>query len=567
MLILSFSCKSTSKIEDANSAGEPYVPDTSEAVSIPVPKRTSHSYFASIKKETVDLVETGSPDSLREAAAALYKTNDAEYQENERVLLAVAVNLMKIVYPSMNVAWEAPEVASSTPYLGAIDSARRGIYDSSTGNTDFLTLVLPSLVLLTSDVRSDYYSSANAALSTALEMRPDSVLANYLMGVLLRRQNRADDSLSYFSAAFNLAPENLEIQYARADAYRRSGRSNVALEKSEGLLVQYPQNVPVLELCAETAYELGDKNKAEQYIVQVLQIEPENARFVLFRARILMDKGDFIKASALLDMYARTNAPNRDYLLLRARQQRDWNKNTTAAGATIEQALSLYPDDLSVLVFAAQLASSANMKIGDRDALTFANQILTVDKDSLDAKIISVSELMKVGDYNNAYAVNSTLLSRKDCPQSVLYNQVDICLALKKNDEANRIASNLYAASPSDENAQQLHLKVLVAFGRKAEGIRLIDNLLPSANARMKSFLLYERSFFEADEEAVLNDLRSSLTSNPRNKDALYRLYEMYYAKKDWRKAQYYLKQVVALNPTDAALLKRNAELDSLINK
>ena len=83
----------------------------------------------------------------------------------------------------------------------------------------------------------------------------------------------------------------------------------------------------------------------------------------------------------------------------------------------------------------------------------------------------------------------------------------------------------------------------------------------------MKSFLLYEHSFIVSGEEAILADLRNSLTANPRNKDALYRLYQIYYNKKEYRKAQYYLKQVVALSPADETLLKLNAELETLLSK
>ena len=83
----------------------------------------------------------------------------------------------------------------------------------------------------------------------------------------------------------------------------------------------------------------------------------------------------------------------------------------------------------------------------------------------------------------------------------------------------------------------------------------------------MKSCLYYEKSFLEGSEEAVLVDLRSSLTANPRNKDALFRLYQIYYNKKEWRKAQYYLKQVVALSPSDDSLIKLNSELETLLSK
>ncbi|MCI6323077.1 tetratricopeptide repeat protein, partial [Treponema porcinum] len=70
----------------------------------------------------------------------------------------------------------------------------------------------------------------------------------------------------------------------------------------------------------------------------------------------------------------------------------------------------------------------------------------------------------------------------------------------------------------------------------------------------------------QGDENAALSDLRSSLIANPRNSDALFRLYQIYFDKKDYRKAQYYLKQVVALNPNDEEFHRLNDELTLLLN-
>ena len=85
------------------------------------------------------------------------------------------------------------------------------------------------------------------------------------------------------------------------------------------------------------------------------------------------------------------------------------------------------------------------------------------------------------------------------------------------------------------------------------------------SSAKIKSYLFYRRSFLQLTEEKQLADLRSSLISNPRNSDALFRLYEVYYGKKDYKKAQYYLRQVVAINPNDSSVKKLNEALTKLM--
>ena len=142
-----------------------------------------------------------------------------------------------------------------------------------------------------------------------------------------------------------------------------------------------------------------------------------------------------------------------------------------------------------------------------------------------------------------------------------------MCLALRRTTEASAIADRIYADSPDDEEAQTAYIKVLASSGQVAAANQLIAKLLPDANPKMKSFLYYERSFLQGSEDQSLADLRASLTANPRNKDSLYRLYKIYYGKKDWRRAQYYLKQVVALDPANSIYVRQNAELEKLLKR
>ena len=163
-IVLLWSCASTPKpaasteepvsvLEDEE---EPYVPSEDETVSIPIPKQTSRSYFSTISSTIMAQVENGSPASLKQAALSLRKSGNEGYEENEKVLLVTVTEMLTFAYPSQNVNWELPSVDRSNSYIGALDSARNSIYDSSTGNTDFLTLVLPSFVLLKDSVSSNY---------------------------------------------------------------------------------------------------------------------------------------------------------------------------------------------------------------------------------------------------------------------------------------------------------------------------------------------------------------------------------------------------------------------------
>ena len=174
---------------------------------------------------------------------------------------------------------------------------------------------------------------------------------------------------------------------------------------------------------------------------------------------------------------------------------------------------------------------------------------------------------MKSGEFQKAYDLSSSLITRSEDNANLIYEHIDICLALNKKTEAYNYAVKMYDKNRQDENAQIAYIKTLAANGQQNAASSLIASLLTSSSSKMKSFLYYQRSFFSSNEDAVLSDLRSSLTANPRNKDSLYRLYQIYYGKKDWRRSQYYLKQVVALDPSNTQYLTLNAELDSLQGK
>jgi len=543
---------------------EEYTADPSEGVTLKLPPKKSNGAFSGISPDVLAAVEDGGPEKLK-IAVGMLKKNNGVYTDSELILINVAFSLLSILYPSENFIAEIPPVKEMNPYTGALDSARQGVYDSSTGNVDFLTIVLPSVVLITSETRSDYYDESEAALKKGLSMHKDSVLANYLLGTLYKRQARYEEALVYLTKAYEDSYDNLECGNAMIQCMLKLNQKEKAYTSVKRLLNSYPQNKTVLKLCAETAFVNEDLTNAELYVARVLQQEPDNTSYILFRAKILVKKGEYIKAASLLDVYARTDTKNRDYLVLRATIQKDWNRNITAATQTLEEALKLYPDDEEIILASAELSGETGAKIAGRSASELVNVILQKDPENILALKVQINEMMKAKNWSGAYKSSSALLKIKGRPEESLYTHIEICISAGKKDEAWRLASELYSTQSSNENVIQAYVATLVATNRTAEAKRLINQLLGTGSNKLKSFLYYEKSFLESGEDAVLADLRSSLTANPRNKDSLYRLYQIYYNKKEYRKAQYYLKQVVALSPSDESLLARNRELNSLL--
>ncbi|MBR5867022.1 MAG: tetratricopeptide repeat protein [Spirochaetaceae bacterium] len=531
-------------------------------VSLYVPEKIERVFFSFNDESIMHDLEIGSPNALNSAALKL-KKSASNYTEPEAVALSVASSIMSMVWPYQKNTIEVPDYPiNANPYTASIESAKIGIYDENTGNSDFFTLVLPSLIVVTSYSNEDYYPLSETALKAALELNKKSVLANYLLGRLYLRMNRIEDAVKIFETTIKLAPEIFEVNYHLANTLFITGRIQEAQKITDSMSARFPKNLTLLKLCTEISLAKKDYIAAEQYIAQVLQQEPDNLRYLLYRIKVLVEQENYIKAVPLLDVYARSDKSSKEYLLLRSKIQYDWNKNSAAAFATIEEAMMLYPDDFDIILAAAELASETGSIVRGKTAGQFAREILLVSPDNIKALEICKKDAIQQRDWQNAYEYSRDLLRLENNADNLVLAHINICLNLNKVSEAQSLANSYYADFPDSDDAKEMYIRCLVASGNKTEALNMITKLLSGASPKLKSYLYYQRSLFAQTDAEKLADLRQSLTAVPRNQEPLFELYRYYFEKKDYRKAQYYLKQVVALNPNDQYILGLNAELD-----
>lgn len=534
------------------------------AVVLPTVKQKT-SYFENINNDILVNVMKGSPASLRAAADALRKADETMYTEEERVLLYIMSAIMKYAWPSETINWAVPTLLPDNDYTAAIESVKLGVYDTSAGNADFFTLVIPSLLLCAQKDRTNYFADSKKALDEASGRFRDSVLLHYLYGLLYARQGKSEAALIEYEIAYTLDISCFETSCAVANAYIAAGRIMDAKAISDRLYVVSPGNVDVLKLCAVTSYNTNDMNAAESFVAQILQREPDNTEYILFRAKILFNKGEYIKVSSLLDVYAKTNRTNRDYLLLKARLLLTWNKNTSSAFSVVQDALSRYPDDEEVILLAAEIASETGTLVNGRSASELVAPVLKKDPGNPAALKIKVKEAVLAESWEDAYESSSILLASDKSDSSKLFH-VESCLNTNRISEASGLIRELYDKNNNDEGVLEYYIKVLIAEGNTTQALAMIEKRLPSVSAKLKSSLYYERSRLQTSSDKILADLRSSLTSNPRNRNALFALYSYYMDAADYRKAQYYLKQVLALNPSDQTIIELNNNLDAILN-
>lgn len=547
---------------------EPSQVDLKDATPVKLGRKIQ-SYFGSIDKTVLQDLEIASPSSINRGLNKMRKAA-IEYTESERVIYNISSRIMSEVWSKENQLVNVPAVSQvsglGASYLAIMDSAKSGIFENRKGEKDFFLTVLPALVILSSTENTGYYADAETALLSGLKMKPDSVLCNYLLGKLYEKQKQYEKAVACFEKATEPGTTVFEVLYEKAACLVALGHYEAASSILDRLVIQFPSDVQVLKLYANATLLMGDFPRAELYASQVLQQNPSDLEFVLFRAKIFVETGEYLKASSLLDVYAKSFPTQHEYLLLRAKLQKEWNKNLTVAISTIEKALSLYPDDEDIILYAAQLASETGSRVSGKTGVQLAELILKEDPDNVKGLQYSVQSLYNEGRYSEAYTLSKKLLGDKAVPQRAVLMHTKVCLAMHYNDEAWKYAASLYEKNSDNIEIIQHYIEVMIKTGRTQSASKLINSMLsgtPSAN--LKSFLFYERSFLTSNEGTMLSDLRSSLIANPRNSDALFRMYQIYYGRKDYRKAQYYLKQVVSLNPNDEKYLRLNSELDQLL--
>lgn len=534
-----------------------------EVVAIVSP-RVSKKKFSSVDSLLLKKVENARQQDLQESLNTL-KKKEGKLSKDEEDLLLIIYALQALVYQEK--IDESLYLNNDTnSYAAIISATKKGVYDFNAGEEDFFALTLPSLVLITAPGVQNFYEEASISLQKALLIHPESFLAEYLYAMLLERKGDIDEALLHYQLAVKYNPSFTKVGVLYMKALSLAGFEKEALEKALDVLQKEEHNLDALLIAAQASYAQKNYDAAETYVSRLLQREPNNNELILFRAKILMAKEEYMKVSSLLDIYAKTDKTSREYLLLKTLLQRDWNKNLSAAANTLQDALRLYPQDLELLLIAATVSAQLGQKVADRSLEEMLRFILEKEPSNAEALGILVGEDILQENWEEAYAGNSKLYKNGNQDETVLSNHILICLALGKNQEAREAYTLLQRLKGEQDEVLLYNIRILIAENETSRASSLIERLLgQTTNTRTKSALYYERSKLSKNAEQRLNDLRLSLTANPRNAEALFSLYRYYFDQKEYRKAQYYLKQAVSLNPNSKKLLELNKELDVLL--
>jgi predicted Zn-dependent protease len=531
-----------------------------------------------VADEIRSLIENGNSASLLQALERIGERNLGK-GDFGRAMNAVIVTLLDRIYPDVQAILPQSDPPRTHPYTRILREAAAGIYCAPPRNSpDYLELVLPFLAYLDnpqggapgrgSGDRPPEALAALPDLRRAEEINPRGVLAPYFTGLIHEWNRQGDDAAEAFARAYKAHPDFYLAALGFARYLNSQGEIQEEIDLLSALAVQYPYTIAIKRQLALAYYNNRDWARAEPAIAEILQRNSRDGQLILMQAHLLVEQGRFPQAQSPLDAYSVINPNNRLYLFLRARVQAEGYRNREGALNYLRSILRASPDDEEVSVYAARLLMESNRSEDQAEGREILRRHLAAGgpagEHSLPVIGLAVQDAIYREAWGEARPYLDQLLARRRSPRDIL-SAYTVERGLGNRAAALSYARELYEADPSNEEGLIAYISALIDIGRRSEASALLETRLAApagagGGSGMKSRYYYLRSRLRANEEAVINDLRSSLFEDPRNLPALTALFEIYHRRKDERRAVYYLKQALALAPDNVQLKRYEAE-------
>ncbi len=531
------------------------------AISLVVPAKET-VLQKNIDEAVLEKIVYGSPDSLYAAFMELGEHGTAGDKTKELYLELIS-RIMQLVYPFDSRIPEYRAYTGEHVYLEGLKQVVEKKYPFAMQTTDFLSTIIPTFVLISDGLAHVDSSKIERRLELARSYADKSVLLNYLTALFNTQKYNDIKAHDLYREAWLADNSCYPAGLAYAELLSKSGAHADAIAIIESLLVKYPGQTAV-ELRATKIYTAAkDWAKAEKILATVQQKDPTNEAATLLRIYVLLEEKEYLKANALLDTYKEKNKTNKDYLLLRARLATEWSKDFPKTLELLQSAYDLYPADTSVLLTCAKILFESGKSMNGKNAIDFIRALLALSPQDSEALELLVHYYLAQKQYNKA------LESAQAFARLYPSEQADILLVrayvgVKQGGNAVGIARRLYAQK-QNETAIELYALALHSVKNYASLQTVINKHLERASSRLKSKLYYHSAVLAVSDDARVAAYRASLLANPQNEDSLYALYRQYYNQKNYQKAHYYLKQILAIKENNRRYLQLEKELRQLL--
>ena len=518
-------------------------------------------------EEIRNLVETGSPSLLREALDIL-RSRELGNTEFGRIMNGVIGALSRTLYPEIQIQLPPLDIPQNHVYARILRDNARGVYTSYPASEDYLEQVLPFLALYNNtNASSEALLAALPDLEKGTLNKPDSVLAPFFLAYVYEHSGQINEAHYWYTMAWALSNECYPAALGLARLMGIQGRAAEAAGFLSDLALRFPDNQQIKRSLAIAYYRAGDWQAAEQAVSEILQRDTRDGEFILMRAHIFVETGRLLQAQAPLDIYAGINPNNRLFLFLRARVQFEGFRNREAALGFLRTLIRNQDGDIDdeITVYAIQLLLESNQEADRIEGRNLLQRFLVNPTSSLSLITLALQDAVRRESWTEAHDHLNRLLAERRSNQDLL-NAYTVEKEQGNTAAALAYARELYERDPSFEEGAIAFITALIDADRIDEASRMIEPLLGNAaSGTQKSRYYYLRSRTMRNEEAIMNELRSSLFEDPRNLNALIAIFEIYHNRRDERRAIYYLRQALALASDNPVLRRYEAEYAALL--
>ncbi|MDR0551680.1 MAG: tetratricopeptide repeat protein [Spirochaetaceae bacterium] len=519
---------------------------------------------AGAANEIRQLVEAGSPSSLRQALALITQNNAASV-EYGRVMGGIANTLLEKVYgeePDSIIHTDFPQTHK---YVKIIRDGEAGRYTvPSSSSTDYLELTLPFLALL-NETQMNKLSAAIPDLEKAKRINPEGALAPCFLGMLYEKMPRFSSAASEYKEALAIAPDCHAATLGLARIMAADGWQDDAINLLTGLEQRYPDNLSIKRQLISIYINERQFDKANAALQQALALKQRDGELLLLQARYLIERGQAAQAQFTLDAYIQSNKETAAYSYLRARIAAEGYNNRAAALSVLRPVLRVYPNDFEIRLYTVKLLLESTNEQEYAEGRSMLAALLnsaggsaysgnTVSTGYSELLELAVQDAIRRSDWNAAKNYRDQIPEERLNSRDLL-NSYEIEQGLGNKRGALSYARQMREKYPDNEDGNIAYITALIEAGQKAEASRVIDERLSKLGAgSFKSRYYFLRSRLQTKEDDMLGDLRSALFENPRNLDAIIALFEFYDKRGDERRAVYYLKQAAALSPANSTV-------------
>lgn len=521
---------------------------------------------AGVAGEIRNLTETGQLSSMLQALE-LIRSRGISGSEFGRIMAGINVLLIKQVYPDSLARLPAVDLPQTHNYTRIIRGAETGNYIRPAANSnDFFEHILPFLAV-NAQTRPEAFADVLRDLAKANQLRPNSLLPYYFQGVIHEWAGRLREAETSYGQAYEISAECYPALIGIARIKRLQGNTAEAAAILSDLMVRYPDSSGIKRQLAITFYESRNWSRALTLTDEILLSEPRDGEFLIMKARIHIEQGQFSQANTALDSYASISSSNRDYLFLRAVIQAEGYRNRDSALNYLRSIFRTNSSDEEAMVYAAELLMESQRAEDQLEGRELLGRLRQISGSSINVLNLSLLDAIRRENWQEAQNFLNRVLAARRTPADLI-NAYYVERGLGNNSRALTYARELYEQDTSNNDYLVIYISALIDNNRRDEASRLLESRLNvSSNGIVKGQFYYLRSRIQTNEEAVLNDLRSSIFEDPRNIDALIAMFEIYIRRRDERRAVFYLRQVIAIAPDNLRVKRLETQYSALLDR